>query len=219
MKAQLIKTRNHFLLSAASGLCAAGRRLPGRARPPGLQTTAPTHAVPITLPAPVASSSGLHSWEMGICRAAKSIPALPGGLTSLGAFTFPDCRAFGLRAMSLTVSELWGCSPRVIKPTAGGHAATNIPSQPCPSILLSPTQRSCPLLPSSLPLAATGAGCHPGRQQTGKSPCPRGRGAAARIQPPLPIATAPGVLEALASSNHGYARQQLDRVPVLHAEN
>lgn len=212
MKAQLIKTRNHFLLSAASGLCAVGRRLPDHTGPPRAADNSPDTCCPDN---PVASSPGMRSWEMGICRAAKSSSVLPGRLTPLDAFPLPDCRAFGLRAMSSTVSGLWVCNPGLTKLTPGGCAATNPP--PC-SLLQCFAQPHAKISPS------------PSHQ-----PAPQGRRswlspwqAANRQEPPsrrqggccwYPAPPPRAVLEALASSNHGYARQRLDRVRVLHAEN
>lgn len=223
MKAQLIKTRNRFPLSAASGRCAVGRRLPDQARPPGLQTTAPTHAVPITLPAPVASSSGMRSWETGICRAAKSISALPGRLTPLDAFPFPACRAaepLGLGATSFTVSELWGRNPGVTKLTPGDGAATTTPFAACHSVFSQPHAKISPSF-SQKPAPhghRSWVSPLPGSKQA-KAPFPEAGGLLLASSPPPAATTAPGVLEALASSNHGYARQQLDGVRVLHAEN
>lgn len=182
-----------------------GQEAPRPRWPPRAADNSPDTCCPDN---PVASSPGMRSWEMGICRAAKSSSVLPGRLTPLDASPLPDCRAFGLRAMSSTVSGLWVCNP--VLPQIPPPPPCSLPqhfAQPHAKISPSPSHQPAPHGRWSRLSTWQAAN----RQEP---PSPR-QGGCCRYPAPPPSA----VLEALASSNHGYARQRLDRVRVLHAEN
>lgn len=162
--------------------------LPDHAHPPGLQTTAPTHAVP-EHPSP-----GCHPGRREFAGQPRASLCSHRSIAELQSLWL-TCNGFNrLRALRL---QSWGDKADTRR--ACWHRCTLIAK-------ISPSSSS-PSHPPELVITLAGS------KQAG-APIAEAGGHPAPL-----VVTAPRVLEALASSNHGYARQQLDRVRVLHAEN